>query len=323
VTVKAIRGLQQGGPEVLRLVELPTPAPAAGEALVRVEACGVNFIDTYQRSGAYKIPLPATLGLEGGGVVESVGPGVDSVKPGSRVAWTNLPGSYATHAVLRAERLVPVPDGVSTRTAAAAMLQGLTAHYLTHSTHALRAGESCLIHAAAGGVGLLFCQIAKRAGARVIGTASGDKGKLARAAGADEVIDYTKADFEAEVKRLTGGRGVDVVYDSVGKDTLAKSIRCARPRGLVVLFGQSSGAVDPLEPQVLSQSGSLFFTRPTLAHYIASRDELLSRCNDLLGWIARKEVDVRIGAEFPLADARRAHEALEGRKTTGKVLLTP
>ena len=307
----------------MKLEELPTPSPAGGQALVRVHACGVNFIDVYQRTGTYQLPLPLPLGLEGAGIVESVGEGVTQVKAGDRVAWTNLPGSYATHAVLNAERLVPIPAGIDTKTAAAAMLQGLTAHYLIHSTYPLKAGESCLIHAAAGGVGLLFCQIASRLGARVIGTASGSKGELAKAAGAAEIIDYTKSDFEAEVKRLTGGAGLHVVYDSVGKDTLLKSLKCLRPRGMLVLFGQSSGPVDPIDPQLLAAGGSLYLTRPTLFNYVASREELLSRTGDLFSWISSGQLKVRIGAEYPLAEAAQAHEALQGRRTTGKVLLIP
>ena len=307
----------------MKLEELPTPSPAGGQALVRVHACGVNFIDVYQRTGTYQLPLPLPLGLEGAGIVESVGEGVTQVKAGDRVAWTNLPGSYATHAVLNAERLVPIPAGIDTKTAAAAMLQGLTAHYLIHSTYPLKAGESCLIHAAAGGVGLLFCQIASRLGARVIGTASGSKGELAKAAGAAEIIDYTKSDFEAEVKRLTGGAGLHVVYDSVGKDTLLKSLKCLRPRGMLVLFGQSSGPVEPIDPQLLAAGGSLYLTRPTLFNYVASREELLSRTGDLFSWISSGQLKVRIGAEYPLAEAAQAHEALQGRRTTGKVLLIP
>jgi len=315
--VLAIRVHQPGGAESMRVEELPTPAPGPGEALVRIEACGVNFIDVYQRSGQYKVPLPARLGLEGAGFVEGVGAGVAAVKPGDRVAWANLPGSYATHAALSADRLVPVPAGLDARTAAAVMLQGMTAHYLATSTFPLRPGHTCLVHAAAGGVGLLLCQIASRAGARVIGTASGDKAGLAREAGAAEVIDYTRTDFSTQVK------GLDVVYDSVGRDTFAKSLRCLRPRGMLVLYGQSSGAVEPFDPQLLSQGGSLFLTRPTLAHYTATRDELLARSADLFRWIANGELRVRVGATFALADAARAHEALEARRTTGKVLLLP
>ncbi len=319
----AIRVHQPGGPDSMQLEELQTPAPGAGQALVRIEACGVNFIDIYQRSGVYKLPLPLPLGMEGAGVVEQVGEGVASLRAGDRVAWANLPGSYATHAVLNAERLVPVPAGVTGKTAAALMLQGMTAHYLLRSTYPLKAGETCLFHAAAGGVGLLFCQLATRLGARVIGTASGDKGKLARQAGAFEVIDYTKADFESEVKRITSGKGVPVVYDSVGKETFAKSLKCLQPRGMMVLFGQSSGPVDPIDPQLLASGGSLYLTRPTLGSYVQTRAELLERSGELMAAALRGELDVRIGAEFPLRDAAKAHEALAGRKTTGKVLLIP
>jgi NADPH2:quinone reductase len=321
--MKAIRVATPGGPEQMKLEELPTPSPGDGEALVRIEASGVNFIDIYQRTGAYKQPLPVKLGMEGAGVVEALGKGVTDVSVGDRVAWANLMGSYATHAPLPAQRLVKVPEGVDGKTAAAVMLQGMTAHYLATSTYPLKSGDTCLIHAAAGGVGLLFCQIASRRGARVLGTASGAKDQLAKEAGASEIIDYTKADFESEVKRLTNGQGVQVVYDSVGKDTFHKSLKCLSPRGMLVLFGQSSGAVDPIDPQILSANGSLFLTRPTLAHYTATRAELTARCNDLFDWIKKGQLKVRIGAEFPLAQAAQAHEALAGRKTTGKVLLIP
>ena len=320
----AIRAARFGGPEVMRLEEVPTPAPAAGEALVRVEASGINFIDIYQRTGQYKIPLPARLGLEGAGVVEGLGEGVTSVKVGDRVAWVNLPGSYATHASLPADRLVAVPAGISSKIAAATMLQGLTAHYLATSTYPLQAGQTCLIHAAAGGVGQLFIQIAKRRGARVFGTAgSPDKCQLAKAAGADEAIDYRAQDFEAEVKRMTSGRGVAVVYDSVGKETFGKSLKCLEPRGMLVLFGQASGPVEPVDPQLLAGGGSLYLTRPTLGSYTASRAELLARCEELFGWIAKRELKIRIDSEYPLAEAAKAHEALAGRRTTGKVLLIP
>ena len=322
--MQAIRAATFGGPEVMRLEELPTPAPAAGEALVRVEASGINFIDIYQRMGQYKIPLPARLGLEGAGVVEAVGAGVTSVKAGDRVAWVSLPGSYATHAALPADRLVPVPAGISSKIAAATMLQGLTAHYLAASTYPLQAGQTCLIHAAAGGVGQLFIQIAKKRGAKVIGTAgSADKCALAKDAGADEMIDYRAQDFEAEVRRITSGRGVAVVYDSVGKDTFGKSLKCLEPRGMLVLFGQSSGPVDSFDPQALAGGGSLYLTRPTLGHYTASRAELVGRCEELFGWILKGELKIRIDSEYPLREAAQAHEALGGRRTTGKVLLLP
>jgi len=264
------------------------------------------------------------MGVEGAGVIEAVGAGVSGNKPGDRVAWTAGPGSYATHVVIPAERLVPVPDGVDAPTAAAAMLQGMTAHYLATTTYPLHEGDTCLVHAAAGGVGLLLCQMAKRRGARVIGTVSTEeKAKLAREAGAAEVILYTQADFEAETRRLTAGQGVHVVYDSIGKDTFQKSLGSLRRRGMMVLYGQSSGAVPPFDPQILAHRGSLFFTRPSLGDYTVTRAELLARAGEVLAWIQRGELSVRIGATFPLAEAARAHEKLAGRETTGKVLLIP
>jgi NADPH2:quinone reductase len=320
----AIRVFQVGGPEVMQLVELPTPSAGRSEILVRIEAAGVNFIDIYFRSGQYKAPLPLALGHEGAGVVEAVGPGVLDIAVGDRVAWAQGPGSYATHVVLPAERAVKIPDGIDPKTAAAAMLQGMTAHYLATSTYPLAAGDTCVVHAAAGGVGLLLCQIAKRAGARVIGTASTEeKAARAKEAGADEVILYTKVDFEPEVRRLTGGRGASVVYDSVGKDTFERSLGCLTPRGMLVLYGQSSGAVAPFDPQLLSQKGSLFLTRPTLKDYAASREELTARAGELFGWIKSGDVTVTVGATFPLADAALAHTKLGGRETIGKVLLLP
>jgi NADPH2:quinone reductase len=322
--MRAIRPNRTGGPEVLEIEDLPTPAPGPGQALVRVEAAGVNFVDIYQRTGLYKLPLPLPLGNEGAGVVEAVGEGVTEVRPGERVAWAGGPGSYATHAVIAAAALVPVPEGVGAKTAAAVMLQGMTAHYLTHATYPLAPGDTCLVHAAAGGVGLLFCQMAKRIGARVIGTAGTDeKAARARAAGASEVVVYTRADFAAEARRLTSGRGVDVVYDSVGKDTFEKSLDCLRPRGMLVLFGQSSGPVPPVDLQVLAQRGSLFATRPRLHDYTRTRAELLERAGAVLGAVARGELAVEIGATFPLAEAAEAHRKLGGRETTGKVLLLP
>ncbi len=322
--MKAIRIHAYGGPEVMQLEEIPTPVPGAGQVLVRVEAAGVNFIDVYHRTGLYKVPLPYTLGQEGAGTVETLGNGVTSVRRGERVAWTSVPGSYAEQAVVPADRLVSVPDRVTTRQAAAVMLQGLTAQYLVTSTYPLQAGHTCVVHAAAGGVGLLLCQMAKRRGARVIGTVSTEaKAKLARAAGADEVIQYTERDFEVEVKRITNGAGVQVVYDSVGKTTFEKGLNCLTRRGMMVLFGQSSGPVGPFDPQVLNQKGSLFFTRPSLGHYIATRDELAARATQVLGWIAAGALDVRIDREDPLADAAAAHRALEARQTTGKLLLIP
>jgi NADPH2:quinone reductase len=322
--MKAIRVESQGGPEVLKLVELPTPPPGKGEALVRVEAAGVNFIDIYQRNGLYKVALPFTLGQEGAGTVEAVGPGVTEVRAGERVAWTSVLGSYATHQIVPAWRLVPVPAKLDAQTAAAVMLQGMTAHYLINDTFPLRSGHVCLIHAAAGCVGQLFCQLARRAGARVIGTAGGpQKVEVARAAGAQDVIDYRAQDFEPEVKRITSGAGVHVVYDSVGKDTWERSLKSLRVRGMLVLFGQSSGPVPPIDPQMLAHGGSLFFTRPTLGHYTATREELLMRAGAVLGAVERGELKVRIEKALPLAQAAEAHRLLASRATTGKLLLVP
>jgi NADPH2:quinone reductase len=322
--VKAVRVHRTGGPEVMQVDELPTPAPGPGEALVRVEASGVNFIDVYRRSGAYALELPGALGSEGAGIVEAVGDGVDAVRTGDRVAWSGAPGSYATHVVVTARALVPVPEGVSSRIAAAAMLQGMTAHYLAHATWPLKPAESCLVHAASGGVGLLLVQLAKRAGARVFGTVSTDeKAALARKAGADEIVFYTREAFDEVVRARTGGRGVDVVYDSVGATTFDRSLLCLRPRGMLVLFGQSSGRVPPFDLQQLNQRGSLFVTRPTLGDYVATRDELLERGGAVLGAIAKGELDVRIHAEYPLERAADAHRALESRQTSGKLLLVP
>jgi NADPH2:quinone reductase len=322
--MRAIRVHEFGGPEAMKLEELPPPKPGEGQALVRIEAAGLNFIDVYQRTGLYKNPLPYGLGLEGAGVVEAVGPGVATVRAGDRVAWTGVPGSYATHNVVPADRLVTLPSGVDARAGAAAMLQGMTAHYLAHSTYPLKSGDACLVHAAAGGVGLLLCQMAKRAGARVIGTVSTeDKAKLAREAGAHDVIVYTREDFEAEVLRLTGGKKLQVVYDAVGRDTFEKGLNCLAMRGYMVLYGAASGPVAPFDPQVLNAKGSLFLTRPSLFHYIATRDDLVRRAGDVLGWIQKGELKIRIGATFPLGEAAQAHRDLEGRRTTGKVLLLP
>ena len=323
-TMQAIRVHQYGGPEAMELESLPIPTPGPGQALIKVEAAGVNFIDIYQRSGAYKLPLPLGLGLEGAGTVEALGEGASGVKVGDRVAWTQISGSYATHNVVPADRLVQLPDGLSSKDGAAAMLQGMTAQYLVHSTYPLKAGETALIHAAAGGVGLLFCQMAKMVGARVIGTAgSEEKAALARAAGADEVILYTQQDFEAEVKKLTDGKGVDVVYDSVGKDTFDKSLNCLKPRGMLVLFGQASGAVAPFDPQILNAKGCLYLTRPRLDVYIESREELVERASAVLGWIASGKLKLRQEHTYSLAEAAQAHNDLNGRKTTGKVVLVP
>jgi NADPH2:quinone reductase len=322
--MKAIRVERYGGPEALSMAEAPTPSPGAGEALVRIEAAGVNFIDIYQREGLYPLPLPFTPGSEGAGVVEATGPGVAGTAVGDRVAYAGAIGAYAERAVVPSWRLVKVPDGMDTATAAALMLQGMTAHYLTHDAFSLKAGDACLVHAAAGGVGLLLVQMAKRRGARVIGTVSTpEKARLARGAGADEVVLYTEEDFEAAVRRLTGGKGVSVVYDSVGKATFEKSLGCLSPRGLLALYGQSSGPVPPFDPQVLNARGSLFLTRPSLAHYTATREELLRRAGDVLGWAASGEIKVRIDARLPLAEAAEAHRRLAGRGTSGKLLLLP
>lgn len=322
--MRAVRLHEPGGAEALRVETIPIPTPGPGEAVVRVEAAGVNFIDVYKRTGLYRVALPATLGEEGAGTVTATGEGVTEVRVGDRVAWAGSMGSYAGFAAVPAARLVPLPEGVGASLGAAVMLQGMTAHYLAASTYPLRAGDRCLVHAAAGGTGLLLVQIAKKRGAFVIGTAGSDeKAELARAAGADEVIVYTRQDFVEEVRRITGGRGVQVIYDSVGKTTFLSGLDLLAPRGMMVLFGQSSGPVAPIDPQLLSQKGSLFLTRPTLWQYIATRDELLWRAGELFAWIAKGELRVRVGAEYPLADAAEAHRALEGRRTTGKVLLLP
>jgi NADPH2:quinone reductase len=322
--MKAIRIAQNGGPEVLRLEEIPTPKPGVGQALVKLEAIGVNFIDVYHRAGLYKQTLPFTPGQEGAGAVTAVGEGVTGVAVGDRVAYTSIMGAYAEFHIVPVDRLVKLPAGVSSRDGAAAMLQGMTAHYLATATYPLKKGDVCLVHAAAGGVGLLLCQMAKMRGATVIGTVStGEKEALARGAGADHVIRYTEQDFETEAKRISGGKGLDVVYDSVGKTTFDKSLNCLRRRGMMVLFGQSSGPVPPFDPQILNQKGSLYLTRPNLAAYIVERAELEQRATELLGWIKDGKVKIRIGATFPLAQAAEAHRALEGRKTTGKVLLLP
>jgi NADPH2:quinone reductase len=322
MTMHAIRLHQPGAADTLRAEQVPVPQPGPGQALVRLEAAGVNFIDVYKRTGLYTVPLPATLGEEGAGTVVAVGEGAAEVSLGDRVAWAGHMGAYAEFAVVPEAKLVPLPEGVSARLGAAVMLQGMTAHYLAASTWPLREGDVCVVHAAAGGVGLLLTQIAKRRGAIVIGTVGSDeKAELARAAGADEVIVYTRQDFVGGVKRLTDGRGVQVIYDSVGQTTFLAGLDVLAPRGMMVLFGQSSGPVPPVNPQLLNQKGSLFLTRPTLGHYVATRDELLWRAGELFGWVAAGELDVRVGAEFALADAAEAHRALEGRRTTGKVLL--
>jgi NADPH2:quinone reductase len=322
--VKAIRIEKPGGADVLRLEDVPIPTPGPGQALIKVEAAGVNFIDIYRRSGAYKVSYPFTPGEEAGGTVESVGTGVTTVRPGNRVASCDVIGAYAEFALAPADRLVQLPERVSARDGAAVMLQGITAHYLTASTHRLKRGDTCLVHAAAGGVGLLLCQMARQRGARVIGTVSTEeKAALAREAGADEVIIYTEADFEVETKRLTDGAGVEVVYDSVGRTTFAKSLNCLALRGLMVLCGQSSGPVEPFDPQLLNQKGSLFLTRPTIRHYTATRRELLQHASAVLHGVADGNLVIRIGGEFPMVQAAEAHRLLESRRTTGKLLLRP
>jgi NADPH:quinone reductase len=322
--MRGIQVKQVGGPEAMEVVDLPVPQPKASEAVVKLSASGVNFIDCYFREGRYKAPSPFVPGQEGAGVVTATGTDVKLVKVGDRVAWSGLLGSYAEYAAVPADRLVLIPQGVSDQQAAAAMLQGMTAHYLSHDTYPLKRGEKALVHAAAGGVGLLLVQMAHNIGARVIATVSTEeKAKLARAAGADEVILYTQTDFETETKRLTDGKGVDVVYDSVGKTTFDKGLNILRPRGMMVLFGGSSGAVPPLEPMILNQKGSLFLTRPTLGNYTSTREELVERSSAVFGMIAAGKLKLRIEHTYPLADAPRAHRDLEGRKTTGKLLLIP
>jgi NADPH2:quinone reductase len=323
--MKAVRVHQCGGPEALRYEDVATPTPGKGEALVKIAASGVNFIDVQQRAGRYKPPaLPFTLGSEGAGTVAAVGPDVREVRVGDRVAYTMILGSYAEYAVVPAHRLVPVPDDIGFETAASVMLQGTTAHYLTHSTFALQPGQIALVHAAAGGVGQMITQAARICGATVYGTVGSEAtAALAHEAGAAAAIDYTRADFEAEIKRLTNGRGVDVVYDSVGKDTFEKSLNCLKPRGLLALFGFSSGPVAPFDPAVLGAKGSLFLTRPGLNQHIATREELLERTRDLFTWLAAGRLKVRIDRVLPLADAAGAQRELEARRTSGKVLLVP
>ena len=322
--MKIIQIAQNGGPEELKIVELPVPVPKAGEALIRIAAVGVNFIDVYFRVGLYKAELPLTPGNEAAGTVEAVGPGVDTVKPGDRVAYAMVRGSYAEYTSVPVAQLVKLPDGVDFSTAAAAMLQGMTAHYLTHSTFALKKGDTCLVHAAAGGAGALTVQMAKMLGATVIGTAGSDqKTAIAKAAGADESINYTTQDFAAEVKRITGGRGVDVIYDSVGASTFLKGLDLLRPRGMMVLFGQSSGPVAPFDPNILNPKGSLFLTRPSLGFYTATREELEWRAGDILNWISTGKLKLRIAGTYPLADAAQAHRDLEGRGKAGKLILLP
>ncbi|MDT4895228.1 MAG: NADPH:quinone reductase [Acidobacteriota bacterium] len=322
--MKAIRVEEYGGADKLVYQDVDKPEPKSGEALVKIEAIGVNYIDVYHRTGLYPVPLPFTPGTEAAGIVETVAPDVSDIEVGDRVAYAMALGSYAEYATVPAAKLVKMPDGIDAQSAAAAMLQGMTAHYLSTSTYTLKNGDTALVHAAAGGVGLLLVQMAKRMGARVFGTVSTEeKARLAREAGADEVIIYTEQDFQEEVKRLTEGNGVQVVYDSVGKTTFMKSLDSLAPRGLLALFGQSSGSVAPFDGALLGQKGSLYLTRPSLAHYTATREELLWRAGDVLKWITAGELKLRIGKTFPLAEAAEAHKQLEGRVTTGKILLIP
>ncbi len=322
--MKAVRINQFGDFDALQYQDVTLHELKEGEARVKLQAIGINYIDVYQRAGMYKPPLPFTLGQEAAGIVEAIGAGVTDVKPGDRVAYTSVLGSYAEAANVPAWRLVPVPDGISAQQAAAVLLQGMTAHYLVCDTFPLKPGDVALVHAAAGGVGLLLTQMCKMRGARVIATVgSEDKARLAREMGADDVILYTQQDFEAEVKQLMGGKGVNVVYDSVGKDTFDKSLNCLKPRGMLALYGQSSGAVAPLDPQVLNAKGSLFLTRPTLAHYTLTRAELLQRANDLFAWMQAGKLTVRIDNTFALADVANAHRYLQSRQAKGKVLLIP
>jgi NADPH2:quinone reductase len=322
--VKAVRVHSVGGPDVLSIEDVPQPSPGPGQALIKVEAAGVNFIDVYHRTGLYPRDLSMTPGVEAAGTVTAVGSGVSTVRIGDRVASCDVVGAYAEYALVAADRLVPLPQRVSTRTAAAVLLQGVTAQYLVSSTYPLGRGATCLVHAAAGGLGLLLCQMAKQRGARVIGTVSTEeKARLAREAGADEVILYTQTDFQVEVKRMTEGAGVQVVYDSVGRTTFLKGLDCLVRRGTMVLLGQSSGTVEPFDPNLLSRKGSLFVTRPSLGHYIATRAELLERAAEVLGAVADGTLTVRISREFPLVQAEAAHRELEARRTTGKVVLIP
>ena len=321
--MKAIRVDAPGGPEAMRLADVPDPQPRDGEALVHIDTAGVNFIDVYHRTAAYSLPFPLVPGVEGAGTVVAVGDGVTEVAVGDRVAFSSGSGTYAELVSVPAARLVPIPQGVSTKQAASAMLQGMTAHYLATSTFALKPGNTCLVHAAAGGVGLLLSQIAKLRGARVIGTVSTEeKGEIAREAGAETIL-YTKEDFAAAVRRMTGDAGVQVVYDGVGRETFERSLDSLALRGTIVLFGQSSGAVPPIDPQILNKKGSLYLTRPFIGHYTHTREELLSRAGEILGWIAGGKLKIRIFREFPLSEAAEAHRLLESRRTTGKLLLIP
>ena len=322
--MKAMRIYKPGGPDVLVMDEIPVPEPKAGAARVKIEAIGLNYVDIYQRTGLYPLPVPFTLGMEGAGVVDAVGDGVTEVKKGDRVAYAMVLGSYAQYAIVPAWKLAPLPAGIDAESAAALMLQGMTAHYLTHSTYALKKGDTALVHAAAGGVGLLLVQVAKHLGATVIGTVSTEeKAALAKEAGADHIILYSQTDFAVETKKLTEGRGVHIVYDSVGQNTFNQSLDCLRPRGILALFGQSSGPVPPFDPGILAAKGSLFLTRPSLHHYTLDRAELIQRATDLFAWTAAGKLKLRIDKTFPLREAAEAQRQMEGRKTTGKVLLIP
>lgn len=322
--MKATRIHEYGGPEVLSFEEGVSLEPGEGKATVKIRAIGVNYIDIYHRTGLYKVALPFTPGMEAAGIVESVGAGVSDLKPGDRVAYAMALGAYAERAMVPFWQLVRLPEQVSFESAAAGLLQGMTAHYLTQTTYPVQKGDTVLLHAAAGGAGLLIAQMAKQRGARVIGTVSNrEKASLARNSGVDDVIIYTEIDFESEVKRLTDGKGVQVVYDSVGKTTFEKSLNCLRPRGMMVLFGQSSGLVSPLDPGILASKGSLFLTRPSLGHYTLTREELLWRAGDVLNWTSSGKLKIRIDKTFPLAEAAAAHQYLESRRSTGKLLLIP
>lgn len=322
--MKTIRVEAPGGPEVLKVADVNEPAAAQNQALVKVEAAGINFIEVYQRTGLYKVDMPMTPGSEGAGTIVALGSDTSEFKVGDKVAWQGGTASYAEFAAIPLDRLVKIPDGVSTEHAAAVMLQGMTAHYLATTTYQLKSGDTCLIHAAAGGVGLLFCQLASDIGVRVIGTTSTpEKAALAKEAGAWEIIDYAKQDFAAEVRRLTNGLGVQVVYDSVGKTTWEKSIDCLAPLGMAVFYGNSSGPVPPIDPMILARKGSLYMTRPILGHYTATRNDYLLRANAVLGAVASGKLKVRIEKSFPLAQAADAHALLESRKTAGKILLKP
>lgn len=322
--MKWIRVYEQGDPDVMRYEDAPLPEPGAGEVRMRVEAAGVNFIDTYQRSGQYKLPLPFTPGREAVGVIDAVGTGVQEFAPGDRVAFAFGMGGYAEYAVVPAAQIIPLPAHIEVTTAAAVLLQGITAHYLSHDTFPIQRGQTALVHAAAGGTGSLLLQMIKMRGGRVIATVgSVEKAQIARSLGADEVILYREQDFETETRRITGGMGVDVVYDSVGKDTFDKSLNCLRPRGMMVLYGQASGAVPPFDPQILNHKGSLYLTRPSIGAYTATRDELLRRAKEVLDWTASGTLKVTIDRVYPLSEAAEAHRALTSRATKGKILLIP